>query len=221
MQQVGNQLQLEQPACHRLGLAEAAAVERAGEIVNSGVLPAARPHAASVSGASRGLLTRAAPPGRGRVLAHLVGAQRLVGRRCERLARAQAEMRAVPRADDLAGFHFGALPSGSPSCVQRSSTAYSSAPQRTTTTGTPSTSADRGTPSPTARCADVDPLELITVRFRTSRSAGARPRTSCSGSRADRMSAATRASRTVGIRSTCRARPPPAPRPCRSRARSG
>src|SRR5215469_8583557 len=37
-----------------------------------------------------------------------------------------------------------APPSDSPSCVQRSSTAYSSLPQRTITTGMPSTSADSG-----------------------------------------------------------------------------
>src|SRR2546430_12809134 len=40
--------------------------------------------------------------------------------------------------------------SDSPSCVQRSSTAYSSAPQRTTTTATPSTSTARGAVSLTA-----------------------------------------------------------------------
>src|SRR5256885_4611732 len=40
--------------------------------------------------------------------------------------------------------------SDSPSCVQRSSTAYSSAPQRTTTTGTPSISTERGAVSLTA-----------------------------------------------------------------------
>src|SRR5256886_1030522 len=45
--------------------------------------------------------------------------------------------------------------SDSPSCVQRSSTAYSSAPQRTTTTATPSTSTARGELSLTASAAPI------------------------------------------------------------------
>src|SRR5690242_4957433 len=38
--------------------------------------------------------------------AHPIGAQRLIGRRCQRLAAAQAEVRAVARTNDLAVFHF-------------------------------------------------------------------------------------------------------------------
>src|SRR5947208_5919923 len=63
--------------------------------------------------------------------------------------------------------------SDSPSCVQRSSTAYSSAPQRTTPTATPSTSTGSGELSLTA---SAPPMSIQRV-LKGKRWAGSRPRT--------------------------------------------
>src|SRR5579871_2980081 len=62
-------------------------------------------HGASTSIASLGALHLYATL----LYSHFEGSQRLIGRRRERLARAHAESRSVPRTDDPTRLHLGAL----------------------------------------------------------------------------------------------------------------